>query len=98
MSDNQQIIDVTPELEIIYKQIQIIREASDMRPISLEETRIFEILVKCKKLIEDKKDESLEAEFKKLKDIKTISASQLMKALEQKTQEPPNESDEFTIK
>lgn len=88
------LLDASPEIEIIDSQIQIILEASRMRPISLEEVRIFEILIKCKKMIEEKDDKSLEAEFKKLQNLKEqIPTAELLKALDFKKQDKNEESE-----
>lgn len=46
---------ISNEMQIIEKQIELLNEQSKMRALSLEETRGLDLLIKNKKLLENKK-------------------------------------------
>lgn len=58
-----------PSLEIVERQIELIRERSRMGPLSLEEVKILDILCKNLILLRKNPDDAIDVEVKKVKSL-----------------------------
>jgi hypothetical protein len=94
MSDDNTIdLDLSIAEQIATAQLVIIRDAAFMRPLSLEEVRILEILVKTKNVEEERRkpkntEDSDAKRLSMLKQLAQTSPDNLIDFTEKKKNEP----------
>lgn len=67
---------VKPEQEIADAQLELLRNASQTRPLTLEEIKMFDLLVKNKRIAQTEVNNTEQGAYRDVKDIELIQVAQ----------------------